>query len=139
MLRFAAILILFLSAQALRAQDAANVYVLHDSVGTTIDQSEKIKYHLFTFWSDSSFDHAEFVMQQDSSIVLIGTMKNGTVQEKKCTKEQMDQYNFLVRYYAGLIPESSASSEAFGKYFGGAVIGFGTAVISYIQTHRGRR
>lgn len=138
MLRFVAILVLFLSVHVLRAQDASHVYILHDSVGDRIDQSEKIKYHLFTFWHDSAFDHAEFILDSDSSIVLVGTMSNGAIQEIKCTKENIEHYNFLVRYYAGLIPERSSSGE-FGKYFGGAVVSFGSAVITYIQTHRGRR
>lgn len=138
MLRFAAILILFLSAHLLHAQQASRVYILHDSVGESIDQNEKIKYHLFTFWHDSAFDHAEFILQPDSSVTLVGTMTNGTVEEIKCTKESIANYKFLVRYYAGLIPEQS-SSGAFGKFAGGAIVSLGTAIITYVQTHRGRR
>lgn len=138
MLRFTAILILFLSASLVRAQEASRYYILHDTVGESIDQSEKIRYHLFSFWSDSAFDHAEFVLQSDSSIVLIGTMRNGVVQEIKCTKENIDHYNFLVRYYAGLIPDQS-SSGAFGKYMGGAIVSLGSALITYVQSHWGRR
>jgi hypothetical protein len=138
MLRFAAILILLLSVHVLRAQETSRIYVLHDSVGESIDQSEKIKYHLFTFWSDTAFDHAEFIMQSDSSILLVGTMKNGTIDERKCTKESLANDNFLVRYYAGLVPVES-DSGAFGKFAGGAIVSLGSAIIAYIESHRGRR
>jgi hypothetical protein len=138
MLRFAAILILFLSTHFLCAQDPARVYVLHDTVGESIDQSEKIKYHLFTFWSDTAFDHAEFIMQSDSSIVLIGIMKNGSVDQRVCTKENMRHYNFLVRYYGGMIPEQDNSSSV-GALLGGAIVSISTAIVTYVETHRGRR
>jgi hypothetical protein len=121
-----------------RAGDTLRVVVLHDSVGESIDRSEKIKYHLFPFWSDSAFDHAEIRMKSDSSMIVVGTMTDGTVREVPCTKENFRYYNFLVRYHAGLIPEEP-SSATFGKFLGGAIVGVGSAIITYIQSYRGRR
>lgn len=135
-MRVALLFLLFLFAREAAAQDSARAYVLHDSVGVTIDRAEKVKCHLFPFWADSTFDHAEFRMNSDSSIVLVGTMVNGTQQSVTCSAEQIHYCNFLVRYYHGLVPTSSPGNG--GAILGSMVAGAITSIITIIESQKRR-
>ena len=101
-------LFLSLTAGYLRAEDTLRVVVLHDTLGTTIDSAEKATYHLFPFWYASDFHHAEYVMNADSSLSIIGTMKDGGTRVLPCAKQEFTQHRYLVYYYAGQVapPES---------------------------------
>lgn len=90
----------------LKAQQFPQAIVLHDSVGIRIDSTEKIKYHLFPYWHADQFSYAEMQLMQDSSLRIAGTMKDGSVKEIRCTKQEFAQYHYLVAYYCGEIPNT---------------------------------
>lgn len=119
MLRMFMMLALLCLVQFASAQQSEQIIILHDTVGTSIDSTEKAKYHLFTFWSAKQFDHAEFLLNADSTISIRGTMKDGAVYIIPCTKKEFDQYNYQVRYYAGLIPKEKC--ENCGENIGAAI------------------
>ena len=126
----------FLLTGTLFAQNA-ELMVLHDTLGTFIDSTEKAKYHLFTFWSAAQFDHAEFYRNADSTISIKGTMKDGNVYTIPCTKKEFDNYNFQVRYCAGLIPKES--SENCAEYIGKAGAGLVSAVGAFFVWRKTER
>ncbi|HTF04006.1 MAG TPA: hypothetical protein VK826_08270 [Bacteroidia bacterium] len=108
-MRFATLfLFFFLIGAYVHAGDTLRVVVLHDTLGMTIDSSEKAAYHLFPFWYASDFHHAEYVMNADSSLSIIGTMKDGSTRVLPCSKQEFAQHRYLVYYYAGQVapPES---------------------------------
>lgn len=121
-----------LSIVTIQAQIYAQRIVLHEVVGECIDSSEKVKYHLFPFWMNSHFDHAEFYRNTDSTMFIVGTMKDGSLDTVTCSQEELVHNNFLVRYYAGLIPKESVSGELVGSIVS-AIMG---GVFTFIQARK---
>lgn len=132
MIRLLLVAVLATMFGSVYAQNPTTIIVLHDTVGESIDSTEKTKYHLFTFWSAKQFNHAEFLMNADSTLSIRGTMKDGAVYIIPCTKKEFDQYNYQVRYYAGLVPKKSGKGcgEALGAGLG-SLVGTVTAFISW--------
>lgn len=94
------------------AQSAPQLVVLHELVGTSIDSAEKVKYHLFPNWPDQHFSHAEFYRNTDSTMFIVATMRDNSADTMACSKDEFGRDNFLVRYYAGLIPKEKKNSVA---------------------------
>lgn len=74
-----------------------------------IDSTEKAKYHLFPFWTKEEFRGAYFYRKADSSIVLKGAMKDGSIKTMAYPQADFNNSAYLVKYYSGLIkPDNSA-------------------------------
>jgi hypothetical protein len=82
-----------------QAGDSTKVLSISSVIGDIIDSAEKAKYDLFPFWFSDEFSSAQFIQQPDSSIILVGRMKNGTIQKKNYTKAA---YGELVRNNFGV-------------------------------------
>jgi hypothetical protein len=81
----------FLSTINSKSEDTLKVLTISPKVGDVIDSAEKAKYHLFSFWENDKFLSAQFVQQPDSSIFLVGTMKDGTIKKMPYTRAHYDQ------------------------------------------------
>lgn len=134
MVRLLSLTFLIAASVLLRAQTTPQIIVLHDSVGTVIDSSEKARFHLFPFWSAKQFDHAEFLMNADSTISIRGTMKDGNVYTIPCTKDEFANYQYQVRYYSGTLPKEARHNN--GAVLGEAIGGLVTSVTAFFSVKR---
>lgn len=77
-------------------RDSVKILTISSKVGDLIDSTEKAKYHLFPYWDEGEFLSAQFVQNADGSILLLGTMKDGTIKKMSFTKAHYDQMALTV-------------------------------------------
>ncbi len=76
--------------------DTSQIYVVSEKVGETIDSLEKSKYRLFPYYSTEKFKSAQFFQVNDSLIVLKTTMKDGSVEEREITQEEISMIRLIL-------------------------------------------
>lgn len=84
------------------AQDTLS---LSSAVGRTIDSAEKVQYGVLTFWPKEEFQSAQFILQRDSTVMIVGTMKDGSVKTVPCTREYVRQTAYVIDRRAGIVGE----------------------------------
>ncbi|MFI5203842.1 MAG: hypothetical protein ACHQF2_05045 [Flavobacteriales bacterium] len=92
---------LLLFCSSMRAQDISRFVTIHPLVGTVIDSTEKVKYHLFPYWKKENFKQASFYRQADSSVVLVGTMKNDSTIQLSFSKQDLKNTTITINAWAG--------------------------------------
>ncbi|MCD6068546.1 MAG: hypothetical protein K0S33_3372 [Bacteroidetes bacterium] len=86
------------------------VLLLHEIVGETIDSTEKSHYHLFPFWSREEFVSAAVYQKPDSTYLLAGNMRDGSVRSLIISATDLGNIRYQVSYYAGKIKSTDNTS-----------------------------
>lgn len=92
------LLVMFLLPFAIKAQttDSAKVIGIHPAVGKIISRDEKIKYHLFEEYKDSTFESAELFKCKDSTFLLSVKSIQGNELKSPISTKQLDDLYFKI-------------------------------------------
>lgn len=71
--------------------DTSSILTISSKVGDLIDSTEKAKYHLFPYWKAEDFLSAQFIVEPDGKIFIVGQMKDGSIKKMAYSRSSYEQ------------------------------------------------